>query len=389
MSSKDTMDSSTEDAGIEDSAVLTKYKDAATIANNVIAQLVKECTPGKKIIDLCIIGDKLITDALSKSYTNKKIEKGIAFPTSIAINEVAGNFSPLLGDATELKDGDVAKIDLGVQIDGYISLIAHTTVVTDASSTTSPQAVTGRKADVICAAHLAADIAHRLLVPGNKNTQVTQAIAKVAEQFKVNPVEGVLSHQMKRYILDGTQTIINKETLEHKVEEFEFKNYEVYTIDIVMSTGDGKLKEKETRTTIYKRAVDQTYQLKMQTSRQVLHEINTRFPTLPFPLRALDEKKGKLGIVECLKHELVYPYPVLYEKSGEFIAQYKFTVLITPSQTHRLNSHQVPYVSSEFKITDPQLIAIQAIDPKRNNKKVKKVAETQNKDNVDSMDTSK
>jgi hypothetical protein len=33
--------------------------------------------------------------------------------------------------------------------------------------------------------------------------------------------------------------------------------------------------------------------------------------------RALkDEKTARLGISECLKHDLVEPYPVLYEKAG-------------------------------------------------------------------------
>jgi methionine aminopeptidase len=30
----------------------------------------------------------------------KKIEKGIAFPTCISVNEILGHFSPLKGDAT-------------------------------------------------------------------------------------------------------------------------------------------------------------------------------------------------------------------------------------------------------------------------------------------------
>ena len=33
--------------------------------------------------------------------------------------------------------------------------------------------------------------------------------------------------------------------------------------------------------------------------------------------RALgDEKQARLGVSECLNHELVIPYPVLYEKDG-------------------------------------------------------------------------
>jgi len=35
--------------------------------------------------------------------------------------------------------------------------------------------------------------------------------------------------------------------------------------------------------------------------------------------RALeDEKKARLGIGECVNHELMIPYPVLYEKDGKY-----------------------------------------------------------------------
>ena len=92
---------------------------------------------------------------------------------------------------------------------------------------------------------------------------------------------------MKRFIVDGNQSIINKETLEHKVEEFEFEENQVYCVDILMSSGEGKAKEIETKTTVYKRAVDREYNLKMKASRYVFNEINQRFPTFPFTLRYL------------------------------------------------------------------------------------------------------
>jgi len=326
-------------------------------------------------VDICAFGDKLINEFTSQVYKAGKVEKGVAFPTSISADNCLGHFSPLSEDTTLLKEGDLIKIDLGVQIDGFISVVAHTIVVTSHPE----QPITGRKADVICAAHYAAECAHRLVKPGKKNTDVTEAIAKVADQFKCQPVEGVLSHQMKRYVIDGNKVIISKATLDHKVEEFEFEENQVYSIDIVMSTGEGKSKELETRTTIYKRAVDQNYLLKMKASRYVLNEINQHFPTFPFTLRALDEKRGRLGITECIKHDLVYPYPVLYEKQGEFVAQYKFTVLVLPSGTDRLNTHPLPYVQSQYKVEDAGITAILQMGTKRSkknkNKKKKKTGE--------------
>lgn len=46
----------------------------------------------------------------------------------------------------------------------------------------------------------------------------------------------------------------------------EFAVHEVYAIDMLVSTGDGKTKEKDTRTTVYKRT-NNAYNLKMKASR--------------------------------------------------------------------------------------------------------------------------
>jgi len=313
------------------------------------------------------------------------LKKGVAFPTSISLNNCVGHYSPLVeeNDQTTLQEGDVVKIDLGVQIDGYISVAAHTVVAT--TQTGAP--TKGRKADVICAAYHAADAAHRLIKPGNKNTEVTETINKIADIFKCNMVEGVLSHQMKRFVIDGNRSIISKASIENKVEEFEFEENQIYSVDIVISTGEGKPKELETKTSIFKRAVDQTYLLKMKTSREVFNQVNNKFPTFPFCLRALeDEKRAKLGITEMLKHDLVHPYPVLYEKAGEFVAQIKFTVLILPSGTNRENSFAPPFVSSDHKIEDPAINSILAMGTKRNKKKKKATKDGKN-EKEDKMDT--
>ena len=55
--------------------------------------------------------------------------------------------------------------------------------------------------------------------------------------------------------------------------------------------------------------------LKMKTSRAVLSEVNTKCGSMPFCLRSLgDEKKARMGVVECVAHKLLEPFHVLYEK---------------------------------------------------------------------------
>jgi len=56
----------------------------------------------------------------------------------------------------------------------------------------------------------------------------------------------------------------------------------------------------------------------LKASRHIYSEINQTFGSFPFSIRALgDEKKARLGIVECVKHSLVAPYDVYQEKEGK------------------------------------------------------------------------
>merc|ERR1712048_439246 len=107
---------------------------------------------------------------------------------------------------------------------------------------------------------------------------------------------------------------------EEKNETFEFELNEVYCIDVVMSTGEGKGREAELRSTVFKRAVETTYLLKTQKARQFISEVNKRFPALPFTLRAIeDEQVARVGASEARRHELLEEYPVLKEKDKSFL----------------------------------------------------------------------
>jgi len=61
----------------------------------------------------------------------------------------------------------------------------------------------------------------------HQNYEISMAIAKIAAAYHVNPVEGVLSHHMKQYIIDGNQVIMNRPTLESHCDQFEVGPNEV------------------------------------------------------------------------------------------------------------------------------------------------------------------
>ncbi|XP_052397383.1 proliferation-associated protein 2G4 isoform X2 [Carassius gibelio] len=360
---------------IADDLVVTKYKMGADIANQALKVVIEAAKPGVSVLSLCEKGDAFIAAETGKVFKKEKeIKKGIAFPTCVSVNNCVCHFSPLKSDPDyTLKDGDLVKIDLGVHVDGFISNIAHSIVV--GASKDAP--VTGRKADVIKAAHLCAEAALRLVKPGNQNTQVTEAWSKIAQSFKCMAVEGMLSHQLKQHVIDGEKTIIQNPTDQQRKdhEKAEFEVHEVYAVDVLISTGEGKARDSGQRTTVYKRDPSKQYGLKMKTSRVFFSEVERRFDAMPFTLRAFeDESKARLGVVECAKHELLQPFSVLHEKEGEYVAQFKFTVLLMANGPLRITSgtFDPELYKSEHEVQDPELKALLQSSASRKAQKKKK-----------------
>jgi hypothetical protein len=60
---------------------------------------------------------------------------------------------------------------------------------------------------------------------------------------------------------------------------------DVFVLDVIITTGDGKTKETEVRTTVYKRALDHQYQLKTKHGRAFMAEVIDKYPSLCFSLR--------------------------------------------------------------------------------------------------------
>lgn len=355
--------------GIEAPDVVTKYKDAAIITNKALATVLKGLVAGMPVIKLAALGDKVLTDGAAAVYNKArdaagaKLTKGIAFPTCISINHCAAHFCPIATDefaGVTLAAGDLVSIQLGAHIDGYVALAATCAAVRPAADAETPT-VTGKAADALVAAQTAAEAALRVLRPGRTNADVTEVVKKAAAAYGCTPLEGVLSHQVTRNVLDGEKVILNKATIDHKVDLVTFEKNEVWVLDVAISTGEGKTRETVAKPTVFKRQAGVEYMLKMKASRAVFSEITSHFPVFPFSVRALsNETRGKLGMTELAAHGLVTPYPVLYEKEGAFVARVQVTALILPTQTMPITTMDAPAATSEVMLEDEELKALLA-----------------------------
>jgi len=72
----------------------------------------------------------------------------------------------------------------------------------------------------------------------------------------------------------------------------------------------------------------------MKNARAFFNEVNKKYPTLPFSIASFeDQLSAKVGVKECLNHDLISPYPVIVEKHGEIIAHFKCTIAVQPKST--------------------------------------------------------
>jgi len=71
------------------------------------------CVAGADVHTVCQAMDAFIEEEIRKVYNSKKtkkLDRGIAFPTCLSINNVMGHFSPLKEDSHDIKEGDVVKM---------------------------------------------------------------------------------------------------------------------------------------------------------------------------------------------------------------------------------------------------------------------------------------
>merc|ERR1711972_802801 len=107
-----------------------------------------------------------------------------------------------------------------------------------------------------------------------------------------------------------------------------------------------------------------------------ISEVNRRFPVLPFTLRGIeDEQVARIGVSEARRHDLLEEYPVLKEKDGQFVAQFKFTVLLLPGGTKKITGLTLGPLEQQVKSScsvqdeDMKRVLASSANPKKNKKK--------------------
>ncbi|RMD42751.1 hypothetical protein DV735_g2343, partial [Chaetothyriales sp. CBS 134920] len=371
------------DYSLNNPDTLTKYKTAGGISQKVLAVVSGWCVAGETILHICEKGDKLLEEEIAKVYKGKKITKGIATPTTVSPSSYVTPFTPLVSDPADatiaLKAGELVKIQLGAQIDGFGAIVGTTIVVPEEKGKQAP--ITGREADALLATHYANELLLRVLLPpgllasGSEEekqkaaaekrptqSKIISLVEKVAKAYDVQVVQHTTSWQFERNDIEGKKKIILSPSDTTKGEGHGEVG-DVWGVEVGMSLGSGKVKDLDKRSTLLRRTA-LTYGLKRPSSRQILSEIVKKFGTFPFSLRQLDdEKAGKVGVVECVRAGVLREYKPSAEADGSPVTRLFTTIAITKNGVTRLAAPpalDVSKIKSDKKIEDEEILEILA-----------------------------
>lgn len=77
-----------------------------------MALVLGHCVAGANVREVCQAGDQFIIEETSKVFKKEKeMKRGVAFPTSLSINNCICHFSPTPRDPDVLlKEGDLVKV---------------------------------------------------------------------------------------------------------------------------------------------------------------------------------------------------------------------------------------------------------------------------------------
>jgi methionyl aminopeptidase len=99
---------------------------------------------------------------------------------------------------------------------------------------------------------------------------------------------------------------------------------------------------------------------------------------MPFSISGFEDMTGtKVGVKECVEHEMLEQYQVMTEKPGEYVAQFKATLVVQPSSTVIICGGAAPTdkLDSDKEVKDDELKTLLAKEMWKREKKAKKPAE--------------
>ena len=285
-----------------DDEVREKLRIAGRIAREAKELGVSLCRDGTSLLD---IAERIEAHMRSRGAPP-------AFPTCISLDHVAAHYSPLHDDRLALRRGNVVKLDLGAQVDGYIADTAVTVEVGTRNWT-----------DLIKASEVALETAIEVCRPKTPTRLLGAAIERAIESYGYKPISNLTGHTIERYKLHAGKSVPNVGGMGDDV----IAAGDTLAIEPFSTNGAGKVEGRKTGN-IYR--VLSTREVSPASTNEFLRRAAESFKTLPFAERwahALDPKApAHLG--RLLRAGRIMTYEALLDAGRGIVAQTEHTMIV-------------------------------------------------------------
>jgi methionyl aminopeptidase len=288
-----------------DKEELEKFRKSGRILRETREEMRSFVHEGIPIIDVC---EKV------ENTIRKKGGKP-AFPCNVSINEVAAHYTSPPNDKALIPEGATVKVDLGVQIDGYVTDTAFTVAFSFEGQSMTKTAETALKAVI--------DNIHDDMGLSNIGALVETTIKN--RGFK--PISNLTGHSVGRYLIHAGTSIPSVSGF----SPYRVHTDEVYAIEPFVTAPDAIARVDDSpQITIYR--LLKAKSTKTAAAKNLLKHIESNFRTLPFAERwlngVLPPDQHKVAFKELLQLKAVMGYPVFVEASRKIVAQAEHTLLI-------------------------------------------------------------
>ena len=289
-----------------DNEELAKFRLSGKILRETREEMRLFVRDNMSILEVC---EK--TESLIKAKGGKP-----AFPVNVSTDDIAAHYTAVPGDKSIIRTGSTVKVDIGVQVDGYVTDTAFTAAFNPEGRAMAQTAELALKTAI--------ENIHGNMQLGDIGALVEKAI----KNRGFRPISNLTGHSVGRYLIHAGTSIPSVSGFNpHKLEAGG-----IYAVEPFVTTPDaiGRVDDSP-QITIYRYLKSKS--LKTDPAKKLAKYIEINFHTLPFAERwvmgILPKEQHKAAFKELLASKSIMGYPVFVEASKKPVAQAEHTLLIT------------------------------------------------------------
>lgn len=236
-----------------------------------------------------------------------------AFPAQISLNSTAAHYCPEDDDNLQIKENDVAKLDVGVCVNGAIG---------DTAMTVDPS---NSHKELILASKEALDNVLKEIHVGMPIRNIGKIIQETINSHGLSPIKNLGGHGLGIYNIHDDPHIPNYDNGNPNVLEEGM----MIAIEPFATDGEGYIKDSS-NPTLFSLVRKKPVRLPMM--RDILAHIEREYKTLPFTSRWLSRKFGtaKTNFVlnKFCQEGMLEMYPPLIERKNGMVSQSEHSIMI-------------------------------------------------------------